>query len=109
VPGRDPESFVRDVTAQIGAARKAAGLTQDDAAKRYRTAVKNWQRIEAGQNITLHTLYRVAAVLGVSPESLVAVGRGPKRAEGKVESTKPVVAEPGKPKKKVNPRRGRGG
>ncbi len=36
------------------------------------TATRNVQRIEAGQNVTLHTLARIAAVLGMSPEALVA-------------------------------------
>ena len=34
-------------------------------------ALKNWQRIEHGQNMTLHTLARVSAVVGCEPEELV--------------------------------------
>ena len=68
---RDPDDFVREVARRVAAARRAAGLTQEAAAQRYGTALKNWQRFEAGQNITLHTLARIAATLGATPEDLV--------------------------------------
>ena len=67
---RDPDGFVREVTRRIAAARQAAGLTQEAAAQRYGTALKNWQRFEAGQNITLHTLARIAGTIGTTPEAL---------------------------------------
>ena len=68
---RDPDAFVREVTRRIAAARQAAGLTQESAAQRYGTALKNWQRFEAGQNITLHTLARIAQTIGTTPDELV--------------------------------------
>ncbi len=65
-----PEDFVRRVTKRIAKVRKMRGMTQEDLAARLRTAVRNVQRIEAGQNLTLHTIARVAAALGVRPEEL---------------------------------------
>jgi transcriptional regulator with XRE-family HTH domain len=70
----DPARFVRTVTERIAATRRARGVTQEAAAERYGTALKNWQRIEAGQNLTLATLARVANVLGVTPLELVGGG-----------------------------------
>ena len=51
--------------------RKSKGLTQEGVAERLRMAMKNYQRIEYGQNITLKTLARVANALGVSPADLL--------------------------------------
>jgi len=74
VAARDPDAFVREITRRIAVKRQAAGLTQESAAQRYCTALKNWQRFEAGQNITLHTLARIAHAIGTTPEELVAGG-----------------------------------
>ena len=59
--------------------RRGRGLTQAEAAHRLGVAVKNWQRIEQGQNLTLRTLARVAAVLECSPVDLVGVAPVPAR------------------------------
>lgn len=71
VPRLDPDKFVRHVSKRVGEARRALGLSQAEAAQRLGTAVKNWQRIEQGQNLTLHTLARVAVVLECTPTDLV--------------------------------------
>jgi transcriptional regulator with XRE-family HTH domain len=68
---RDPNAFVREVTRRIGQVRRTLGMTQEEAAGRLGTTVKNWQRIEAGQNLTLHTVARIALVLGVGPDELL--------------------------------------
>jgi transcriptional regulator with XRE-family HTH domain len=73
----DPKRFVRSVTRRIAAVRRARGLTQEAAAERYGTALKNWQRMEAGQNLTLATLARVAQALGVPPAELVVASAPP--------------------------------
>ena len=70
-----PDDFVRQVTRRIAAVRQARGITQEELAARLRTAVRNLQRIEAGQNVTLHTLARIAAALGVRPDDLIAPPR----------------------------------
>jgi transcriptional regulator with XRE-family HTH domain len=71
VPQQKPDRFVRFVTQRIAAVRRARGMSQEEAAERYGTALKNWQRIESGQNVTLSTLARVSAALGVTPGELV--------------------------------------
>jgi transcriptional regulator with XRE-family HTH domain len=65
---------VRHVTKRVAQFRRARGLTQAEAAQTLGVALKNWQRIEQGQNLTLHTLARVAAVLRCTPGDLVASG-----------------------------------
>jgi len=69
------------VTRRIAEIRRARAMTQDQVAEALRTATRNVQRIEAGQNLTLHTLARLAAVLGVRPEELVTGESGAARAK----------------------------
>jgi transcriptional regulator with XRE-family HTH domain len=71
VPSEPPEAFVIRVTRRIAEIRRARGMTQEEVAVALRTATRNVQRIEAGQNLTLHTLARLAAVLGARPEELI--------------------------------------
>ncbi|MGB8298939.1 MAG: helix-turn-helix transcriptional regulator [Polyangia bacterium] len=47
------------------------GLIQDGVAERLHMAMKNYQRIEYGQNVTLKMLARVANALGVSPADIL--------------------------------------
>jgi transcriptional regulator with XRE-family HTH domain len=67
-----PEDFVIRVTRRIAEVRRARGMTQDQLAEAMGTATRNVQRLEAGQNLTLHTLSRIASALGVSPSELLA-------------------------------------
>lgn len=61
-----PSSLPHRVGARIRALRMAAGLTQEDLALRMAIAVPNVHRIESGgQNLTLHTLARLAVALDV--------------------------------------------
>jgi transcriptional regulator with XRE-family HTH domain len=71
VPRIDPDKFVRQVTRRVAELRRQRGLTQAECAQRLGVAVKNWQRIEQGQNLTLHTLARVAVVLECTPGDLI--------------------------------------
>jgi transcriptional regulator with XRE-family HTH domain len=59
-----PDAFVRHVTSRLRALRKANGFTGEQLAERLGIAVQNLRRIEAGQNITLKTLSRMASALG---------------------------------------------
>lgn len=77
----DPDRFVRRVTRRIAGLRRARGITQAQAADRLGVALKNWQRIEQGQNLTLHTLARVAAVLDCTPMDIVGTGALPDSEE----------------------------
>jgi transcriptional regulator with XRE-family HTH domain len=72
VPDERPEDFVIRVTRRIAEVRRSRGLTQDQLAEAMGTATRNVQRLEAGQNLTLHTLSRIASALGVSPSELLA-------------------------------------
>jgi transcriptional regulator with XRE-family HTH domain len=65
-----PERIIADVGRRIAEARQALGLTQQEAAERLRMPLKNLQRYEAGSNLTIRTLVRVAGGLGVSTKSL---------------------------------------
>ena len=56
---------------RVAELRRQRGLTQAECAHRLGVAVKNWPRIEQGQNLTLHTLARVAVVLECTPGDLV--------------------------------------
>jgi transcriptional regulator with XRE-family HTH domain len=71
VAKRSPDAFVRQVTRRIAAERRARAMTQETVAERLGMAMKNYQRIEYGQNLTLKMLARVANALGVSPEELI--------------------------------------
>lgn len=61
----ESEQLVRAVTKRIAEIRRAKGFTQAQMAVLLGTAEKNYQRIERGQNLTIHTLGRIAKVLGV--------------------------------------------
>jgi transcriptional regulator with XRE-family HTH domain len=64
-------SIVLVVAHRIAVIRRAQGLTQEDLAERLQTAPRNVQRIEAGQNLTLRTLERIARALDVEPSELL--------------------------------------
>jgi transcriptional regulator with XRE-family HTH domain len=71
VPGERPEEFIVRVTRRIAEVRRARGITQDRFAEIMGIGTRRVQLIEAGQNLTLHTLSRVASALGVLPAELV--------------------------------------
>lgn len=66
----DPQKVVTRVTRRIARLRQEKGLTQEVMARGLGTSLRNWQRIEAGQNLTLHTIARTANVLGVEPRRI---------------------------------------
>ncbi len=63
--GQSPNAFTSSVLKRLVEIRKANGITVEELAERLDTAVQNVRRIEAGQNITLRTLARIARALGV--------------------------------------------
>lgn len=86
-----PEAALRRVARRIAEIRQAKGITQDEMAERLRCALRNYQRIEYGQNLTIKTLVRIANVLGVTVTELVPPpGRTPARKRVKL----PVPEEP---------------
>lgn len=77
-PSQDLDAIGADLQEQVGAnlrrLREARGLTQEHLAHFAGLATRHLQKIEAGQvNVTLRTLGRLGAALGVEPSSLVAV------------------------------------
>ncbi|MBX3199468.1 MAG: helix-turn-helix domain-containing protein [Labilithrix sp.] len=68
-----PSNLAYRVARRIAARRVERGLSQEAFAVLLDIAVKNVQRIESGrQNLSLATIERIASVLEVSPEALVA-------------------------------------
>jgi len=61
-----PETIIADVGLRIAEARRARGWTQQDAADRLGMEVQSWQRIERGTNLTIRSMVRIAAALGVA-------------------------------------------
>ena len=79
-----PERLIADVGRRVAELRRARGWTQQEAAEALRMPVKNLQRIEAGMNLTLRTLVRVATGLGVRARELfVAPTSREKRRPGR--------------------------
>ncbi len=67
----------RDIYKRLGknikTQRKKIGLTQEEAAYRSKLGYKRWQCIEAGKaNTTVSTLNRIASVLKVDIQKLLA-------------------------------------
>lgn len=76
----DEAALLRDVGLRVRNARKAAGLSQEDAAAAAGLDWRRWQRIEGGEvNATVRTLARVAKALGLSFWDLLAVKARAKR------------------------------
>ena len=66
---RSPD-LPRTVGQRIAELRAAVGLTQEELADRLGIALKNLQRIEGGQNLTLRSIERIARALGLTPMEL---------------------------------------
>jgi transcriptional regulator with XRE-family HTH domain len=82
VPRQDPERLVTDVGRRIAELRQAGGHTQESFARALGTSPQYAQRLEAGLNLTLHSLAKVANALGVSVSALLepTAHRRPTRA-----------------------------
>lgn len=79
---RELEDFKLATGKLVAEARRARGMTQQEAAGQTEMDVRQWQKMEAGEfNLTLGALLHVAQLLGVAPRDLVPPGRwAPKRA-----------------------------
>lgn len=64
-------AFIAGVGARLRSLRHAAGLTQEQMALRIGCNLRNYQRFEKGENLTLRTLAWLASVMGVTPAQLV--------------------------------------
>jgi transcriptional regulator with XRE-family HTH domain len=70
VTKRDPDQLVRDVGRRIGELRRTAGLTQERLAERLGVSVQWANRVEVGENLTLHSLAKLADALDVEVAEL---------------------------------------
>lgn len=71
------DKFVREVVGRLADVRRERGVTQEALAAKLKIAPRNLQRIEAGQNLTLKTLWRIGRALGVEVKiDFIARGRG---------------------------------
>ncbi|MBV8915363.1 MAG: helix-turn-helix domain-containing protein [Acetobacteraceae bacterium] len=78
-PGSAEESegqdgFLKHVGERIRAARRRAGLKQTDLASAIGAKQPYIVAVEAGENLTLKSLARISAVLGVHPMTLLLEG-----------------------------------
>jgi transcriptional regulator with XRE-family HTH domain len=76
-----PESLIHDVGRRIAELRAAADKTQEQLATALGVTVRYIQGVEAGKNLTLHSLARVGAALGVRAVDLL---REPETTERRV-------------------------
>jgi len=106
VPSETPQEFVRRVTRRIAELRREKGLTQDQFAEVLGTATRNIRRIEAGQNLTLFTLARIAAAIGVQPDDLLVSDVPGRRGSSRPASALPSPTQAAAEKtKRPSPRR----
>lgn len=66
----DPDRIIADVGRRVAEVRHELGWTQQEAAEHLRMPLKNLQRIEAGMNLTIRTLTRVARGFGIRTREL---------------------------------------
>jgi ribosome-binding protein aMBF1 (putative translation factor) len=69
---QDPDGLVTDVGRRIAELRVRGKLTQEQFARALGSTLQYAQRIEAGRNLTLHSLAKVANALGVPVVELFA-------------------------------------
>jgi transcriptional regulator with XRE-family HTH domain len=69
VPAHDaPEKVIVAIGRRIAELRSQSGLTQRELAKKLRVSIPWVSRVEAvGENLTIETMVRIAAAIGVSP------------------------------------------
>ena len=65
------EQVLRAVARNVRSARLRLDISQEEAAHRAGIAVRQWQRVEAGDAITLRTLVSVAIALNADVSDLI--------------------------------------
>lgn len=66
----DPDRNVADVGRRIAELRHEAGLTQEEFARALGSTPRYVHQLEAGVNLTIHSLTKIANALGVPSRSL---------------------------------------
>lgn len=83
----DPDQVATNIGLRIAEQRKKLRLTQAELSVRLRSTVQWVSLIEGGRNLTIHTLVRIANVLGVRPEDLFKTAKkAPPRRRGRPRS-----------------------
>jgi transcriptional regulator with XRE-family HTH domain len=68
------DRFIAKVGDKVRALREAQGLEQAEVAKRMRLPLRNCHQLEEGwRNLTLRSVFRIAAALEVTPKDLLNV------------------------------------
>ena len=76
----DPDQIVLEVGRRVAELRKLAGMSQSEFAQKLRVTPQSVQSIERGiQNLTLRTMVKLAAALGVGVLDLIEVPETTKR------------------------------
>jgi len=73
------DRVIADVGRRIAEVRRELGWTQQQAAERLDMPLKNLQRIEAGMNLTIRTLVRIASGFGITAIGLFAAPQSRER------------------------------
>lgn len=68
----DPERVTKDIGRRIAELRRERGLTQEQLAVKIRTSFQWLAQVEAGRNVTVYTLVKVANGLRVPLADLLA-------------------------------------
>lgn len=72
------EDLHRRLAVNVRTARKAVGLTLKAASLQAEMHWRHWQKVEAAEvNVTLQTLSRIGAVLGMDPSALIGAPKPP--------------------------------
>lgn len=83
----DPERLAKNVGRRIAELRRDRGMTQVQVAAKLRVAYQWISQIEGGQNVSVHTLARLANALDVAVEAFFAA---PKPSRGKPRRGRPT-------------------
>jgi transcriptional regulator with XRE-family HTH domain len=76
----DPDRATRDIGRRIAELRRQRELTQEQLSVRLGVTFQWVSQIEAGRNLTIHSLIRIANALNVSLAELVAPPKAASRA-----------------------------
>ena len=66
-----PERVIESVGRRIAELRQERGWTQEQTAEKLGVSLRHMKRLEAGHNLTLHSLVRIAVKLGVPTAALL--------------------------------------
>jgi len=83
VAALDEDVVLANVGLRVAELREQRGLTQADLARKMRVQLRQAQRYEAGANLTIVTLVRLARALEVAPSDLFVAPQRRRRKPGR--------------------------